>query len=97
MKMYDKFGLVLRIESTCNNVGEFRVKREVEHRDGTVTVEKAAMKKTIYSLYQHLNKIIQQFWSGSGITTFHVWSIWKTVICRIDHRRERSSLSWVIS
>lgn len=52
IKMYDKFGLVLRIESTCNNVGEFRVNREVEHRDGTVTVEKAAMKKTIYSLYQ---------------------------------------------
>ena len=25
IKMYDKHGLVLRIESTCNNVGEFRV------------------------------------------------------------------------
>lgn len=54
IKMYDKFGLVLRIESTCNNVGEFRVNREVAHRDGTATVEKAAMKKSIYSLYQLL-------------------------------------------
>jgi len=27
IKMYDKFGLILRIESTCNDVGAFRVKR----------------------------------------------------------------------
>ena len=52
IKMYDKFGLVLRIESTCNNVGAFRVNREVRHKDGSVTEEKAPMKKTIYSLYQ---------------------------------------------
>jgi hypothetical protein len=52
IKMYDKFGLVLRIESTCNDVGAFRVKREVQHRDGSITEEKAPMKKTIYSLYQ---------------------------------------------
>jgi len=52
IKMYDKFGLVLRIESTCNDVGEFRVRREVSHRDGTVTEEKAPMRKSIYSLYQ---------------------------------------------
>jgi hypothetical protein len=52
IKMYDKFGLVLRIESTCNDVGSFRVNREVQHRDGKVTIEKAPMRKTIYSLYQ---------------------------------------------
>jgi hypothetical protein len=52
IKMYDKFGLVLRIESTCNNVGAFRVNREVQHNDGSVTIEKAPMKKTIYSLYR---------------------------------------------
>ena len=52
IKMYDKFGLVLRIESTCNDVGAFRVRREVNHRDGTVTEEKAPMRKSIYSLYQ---------------------------------------------
>ena len=32
IKMYDKFGVVLRIESTCNNVGEFRVLREIGHQ-----------------------------------------------------------------
>lgn len=52
IKMYDKHGIVLRIESTCNDVGSFRVKRMVDHRDGTSTEQKAPMKKTIYSLYQ---------------------------------------------
>jgi hypothetical protein len=52
IKMYDKFGLVLRIEGTCNDVGAFRVQRDVRHKDGTITEEKAPMRKTIYSLYQ---------------------------------------------
>ena len=52
IKMYDKFGVVLRIESTCNNVGEFRVLREISHRDGTISTDKAPLKKSIYSLYQ---------------------------------------------
>ena len=52
IKMYDKFGLVLRIESTCNDIGTFRVKRKVEHRDGSSTEQKAPLKKSIYSLYQ---------------------------------------------
>ena len=52
IKMYDKFGTVLRIESTCNDIGAFRVKREVIHRDGSATVQKAPLKKSIYSLYQ---------------------------------------------
>lgn len=52
IKMYDKFGHVLRIESTCNDIGTFRVKRQVEHRDGSSTEQKAPLKKSIYSLYQ---------------------------------------------
>ena len=52
IKMYDKFGRVLRIESTCNNIGEFRIEREVTHKDGTTSITKAPMKKTIYSLYR---------------------------------------------
>ena len=52
IKMYDKLGHILRIESTCNNVGTFRVKREVFHKDGTVTQQKAPMRKSIYSLHQ---------------------------------------------
>ena len=50
--MYDKFYHVLRIESTCNDIGAFRVKRKVEHRDGSLSEQKAPLKKSIYSLYQ---------------------------------------------
>ncbi len=52
IKMYDKSGCVLRIESTCNDISTFRVKRDVQHRDGTSSVKKASLKKSIYSLYQ---------------------------------------------
>lgn len=37
IKMYDKFCHVFRLESTCNDIGTFRVKRQVEHRDGSST------------------------------------------------------------
>ena len=52
IKMYDKFGCVLRIESTSNDISAFRVKRKVEHRDGSSSEQKAPLKKSIYSLYQ---------------------------------------------
>ena len=50
IKLYDKFNIVLRIETTVNDVSFFKQYRQVHHRDGTVTTEWAAMKKTIYSL-----------------------------------------------
>jgi hypothetical protein len=50
IKMYDKFGLILRIETTVNDVSFFKHYREVEHRDGTKSKKMAAMKKSIYSL-----------------------------------------------
>jgi len=52
IKMYDKFGTVLRIETTVNDVSQFKYPREVQHRDGTVEYKNAPMKKNIYSLYQ---------------------------------------------
>jgi len=51
IKMYDKFGYVLRIETTTNDVSQFKHSREVQQRDGTVIQKVAPMKKTIYSLY----------------------------------------------
>jgi hypothetical protein len=50
IKMYDKFGTVLRIETTVNDVSFFRQYRTVHHRDGTTTTKWASMRKTIYSL-----------------------------------------------
>lgn len=50
IKMYDKFGRVLRIETTANDVSFFKHHRKVEHRQGPATRALAAVKKTIYSL-----------------------------------------------
>ena len=50
IKMYDKFGLVLRIETTANDVSFFKHHRKVEQRDGTTVYKLAPLRKTIYSL-----------------------------------------------
>ncbi len=50
VKIYDKFGRVLRIETTTNDVSFFKHHRKVEHRDGRVTGKLAPLKKTIYSM-----------------------------------------------
>jgi len=50
LKLYDKQALVLRIETTVNDVSFFRHHRTVEHRDGTTETKLAPMQKTIYSL-----------------------------------------------
>jgi len=50
IKMYDKQGIVLRIETTVNNVTELKHYRAVEHRDGTTAMKIAPLQKTIYSL-----------------------------------------------
>jgi hypothetical protein len=50
IKMYDKFGRILRIEVTVNDVSFFRHRREVEHRNSEPTIEWAPMKKTVCSL-----------------------------------------------
>lgn len=50
IKMYDKHGIMLRIETTANDVSFFKHYREVVHRDGTSTRKFAPMKKSIYSL-----------------------------------------------
>ena len=50
IKMYDKHSIVLRIETTTNDVSFFKHHRRVEHRQRPPTREVAPMKKTIYSL-----------------------------------------------
>jgi len=50
IKIYDKFGHILRIETTTNDVSFFKHYREVIHRDGTRSEKEASMKKNIYSL-----------------------------------------------
>ena len=50
IKLYDKQALVLRIETTVNDVSFFQHHRTVEHRDGTTETKLAPLRKTIYSL-----------------------------------------------
>jgi len=50
IKMYDKSGIVLRIETTTNDVSFFKHHRKVEHRKGPATRGLAPVKKSIYSL-----------------------------------------------
>jgi hypothetical protein len=50
IKMYDKFGRVLRIETTTYDLTFFKHYRRVEQRDGTIVEKIAPMKKGIYSL-----------------------------------------------
>lgn len=59
IKLYDKFNLILRIETTVNNVAFFKQYRQVNHRNGTASHKWAPMKKTIYSL-PPLREVLQQ-------------------------------------
>ena len=51
VKVYDKFGSVLRIEVTSNNVSKLQTFREVQKRDGVVETKMAPVKKSVYSLF----------------------------------------------
>jgi len=57
IKMYDKHSIMLRIETTANDVSFFKHYREVAHRDGSSSLKFASMKKTIYSL-KDLRKLL---------------------------------------
>ena len=50
IKMYDKFGIILRIETTTNDLSFFKHYRKVEHRDGSISWKLAPMKKGLYSM-----------------------------------------------
>ena len=50
IKMYDKAGIVLRIETATNDVSFFKHHRKVEHRHGPPTRALAPVKKSICSL-----------------------------------------------
>jgi hypothetical protein len=51
IKMYDKFGSILRIEVTVNDVSFFKQYRTVQHKDGNSEKKWTKMRKTIYSLH----------------------------------------------
>jgi len=58
IKMYDKRGVILRIETTVNKVDFFKHHRKVEHKDGTTEFKLAPVRKTIYSLSPDLRGLL---------------------------------------
>jgi hypothetical protein len=59
IKIYDKFGRVLRIETTTNEVGFFSHYRKVVKKNGEVRFQNARVRKTIYSLNPDLSHLLR--------------------------------------
>ena len=53
LKMYDKFGLILRVETVINRPKEFSVFRTRYHRDGTTSQGYFPMNKDVGSLIHY--------------------------------------------
>lgn len=53
LKMYDKLGLLLRVETVINQPGEFKVLRARHHRDGTTSLGWFAMCKGVGNLHHY--------------------------------------------
>lgn len=91
LKLYDKFALILRIETTVNDVSFFDQHRQVHHRDGTTTTQWAPMKKTIYSLpalqatLQAVNRRYLKFLSDLDLPVLGVKKLHHLTQTQIDH------------
>ncbi len=59
IKLYDKGGLIARVESTANDVSFFKHHRYVEQRNGERVFKLAPLRKNIYSL-SDLRKLMQE-------------------------------------
>jgi hypothetical protein len=53
LKMYDKLGLLLRVETVINQPGEFKVFRECQHRDGRTSKGWFSMCKGVGNLHHY--------------------------------------------
>jgi len=58
IKLYDKFGRVLRIETTANKVEFFKHHRQVVQKDGRRVMKLAPVRKSIYSLAPDLRTLL---------------------------------------
>jgi len=53
LKMYDKLGLLLRVETVINQPGEFKVLRECQHRNGSKSMGWFAMCKGVGNMHHY--------------------------------------------
>jgi len=59
IKLYDKFGRVLRIETTANKVEFFKHHRQVVQKDGRRVMKLAPVRRSIYSLAPDLQALLR--------------------------------------
>lgn len=53
LKMYDKLGLLVRVETVINQPGDFKVFRECQHRDGSTSKKWLSMCKGVGNLHHY--------------------------------------------
>jgi hypothetical protein len=53
LKMYDKLGLMLRVETVINQPGDFKVLRECHHRDGSKSTGWFPMRKGVGNMHHY--------------------------------------------
>ena len=58
LKMYDKLGLMLRVETVINQPGEFSVYRECHHRDGSKSKGWYRMRKGVGNLHHYQSQAL---------------------------------------
>jgi hypothetical protein len=58
LKMYDKLGLMLRVETVINQPGEFKVYRDCHHRDGTTSQGWFALGKGVGNLHHYQSQAL---------------------------------------
>lgn len=94
IKMYDKQAIMLRIETTCNDVSFFKHYRKVVHRDGTESHKFAKYKKSIYSLpdlvktFEDANRRYLEFLSAIDDPTNEIKDLEK--VSKTAHDDDRS-------
>lgn len=59
LKMYDKFGLILRVETVINSAKEFYVYRTRRHHDGTTSQGWYPMNKAVNGLHHYQTQALQ--------------------------------------
>ena len=58
LKMYDKLGLMLRVETVINQPGEFKVLRACQHRDGSASLGWYPMCKGVGNLHHYQSQAL---------------------------------------
>ena len=79
--MYDKSGLVLRVETVINNPEEFRVRKQVL-RQGKMTSEWVSMRKGVAYLFRYCDSLLRGFATSKQSVFGGAGG------CRQSHRRE---------